>query len=119
LVNGFALGEHDALTVLREWNGSCQPTWSESALVHKIKSAAAASHQFPRGYLLGDAPTGASAAKPIALPPKPKFKPEALKRIAGKTSEIKDVVRFIAERSPVRVDTQNSASVLRRLYARG
>jgi hypothetical protein len=123
VVNGFALGEHDALTVLRDWNGSCQPPWSESELVHKIKSAAAASHQFPRGYLLGGGhagpSTGFAPATPIALPPKPKFKPGALKRIAAKTSEIKDVLRFIAERSPVRVDTQNAASVLRRLYARG
>ena len=53
------------------------------------------------------------------LPPKPEFKPETLKRVAAKTAEIKDVVRFISERSPVLVETQDSASVLRRLYRRG
>jgi len=42
-----------------------------------------------------------------------------LKRIALKMSEITDVVQFISERSPVRTETQNSASVLRRLYWRG
>ena len=120
LMNGFGLGEHDALTVLRDWNGSCLPPWSESDLVHKIKSAAAASHQFPRGYLLGsNAPGPAPSAARVALPPKPVFMPDTLKRVAAKTSDIKDVLRFIAERSPVRVDTQNAASVLRRLYARG
>ena len=42
-----------------------------------------------------------------------------MKRIAGKVPEIKDVIRFLAERSPVPVDGQDSASVLRHLYARG
>ena len=50
---------------------------------------------------------------------KPEFQPDTLRRIAAKTAEINDVVRFILQRSPVRVETQDSASVLRRLYARG
>jgi len=53
LVNGFALGEPDALALLREWNQSCLPPWSEAKLVYKIKSAASAHHKEPRGYLLG------------------------------------------------------------------
>lgn len=120
LVHGFALGEHDALTVLHEWNGSCQPPWSESELVHKIKSAVAAVHQLPHGHLLGStAFCPVPSAERIAPPSKAKFIPATLKRVAAKTAEVKDVLRFIAERSPVRVDTQNAASVLRRLYARG
>jgi len=120
LVHGFALGENDALTLLREWNASCQPPWSEAKLMHKIQSAAAASHQFTRGHLLGTTPPcPLRRAERVTPLPKPKFEPDALKRIAAKTSEIKDVLRFIAERSPVRVDTQNAASALRRLYARG
>jgi hypothetical protein len=119
LWNGFALSEADVLVLLREYNASCLPPWSEHELQHKVKSAANAAHQLPRGHLLDDGGVHQSQGKPIAPRPKPTFKPEALKRIAAKTSEIGDVVRFIAERSPVRVDTQNSASVLRRLYARG
>lgn len=133
LVHGFALGEVDALALLREWNGSCVPPWSEGELVHKIKSAASAQHKEPRGYLLKaeggrlkaelKASTSPRPSPPraerVALPAKPEFKPETLKRVARKTSEIKDVARFISERSRVRAETQDSASVLRRLYRRG
>jgi len=119
LVHGFALSEADALMLLREWNGSCVPPWSEAQLIYKIKSAANATHREVRGYLLGS-----KAPHPVPLPVaekarKPAFKPATLKRVAAKTAGIKDVVRFISERSPVRVETQDSASVLRRLYVRG
>ena len=40
LVHGFALGEADALVLLREFNQRCLPPWSEGELIHKIKSAA-------------------------------------------------------------------------------
>lgn len=124
LLHGFDLGEAEALEVMREWNGSCVPPWSESELVHKVKSARTASHQMPRGWLLGDSvtPRTCASSNASAMPPppaKPEFRPDTLKRIAAKMSEIKDVVRFISERSPVRAETQDSASVLRRLYARG
>ena len=121
LVNGFALGEADALALLQEWNVSCVPPWGESDLRHKIKSAANTVHLLPRGHLLGDdAKHGKSGStKPMPPPPpKPTFKPETLKRVAKKVSAIEDVIRFLSERSPVRVDTQDSASVLRHLYAR-
>jgi hypothetical protein len=42
-----------------------------------------------------------------------------LKRVAAKAAAVGDVVAFIKERSPVLVDAQDSASVLRRLYAFG
>jgi hypothetical protein len=124
LVHGFALGESDALTLLREWNGSCVPPWNDGDLIHKIKSAANAEHKEPRGYLLKCGmetphPGSLPKAERVTPPPKPEFKPETLKRIASKASEIGDVVRFISERSPGRVETQDSASVLRRLYRRG
>lgn len=127
LVHGFDLADADALTVLREWNGSCAPPWSEAELIHKIKTARSASHSLPRGHLLRESPDARTSgpscpARPTAMPPappKPEFKPDELKRIAAMTSEIKNVLRFISERSPVRVETQDSASVLRRLYARG
>jgi hypothetical protein len=122
LVQGFALGEADALVLLREFNQRCAPPWGESDLIHKIKSAANTVHSLPRGYLLGDGEENDRPflSKPILPPPpKPKFKKGILKRIAGKVPEIKDVIHFLAERSPVTVNGQDSASVLRHLYARG
>ena len=53
LVHGFALGEPDALALLREYNAGCVPPWSEAELVHKVRSAATAQHTEPRGWLLG------------------------------------------------------------------
>ena len=47
------------------------------------------------------------------MPPKPKFQKTVLARIANKVADIKDVIGFLAERSPVPVDRQDSASVLR------
>jgi hypothetical protein len=116
LVHGFALSEADALMLLLEWNRSCVPPWSEAELIHKIKSAASAVHRLPRGYLLNELekPGGSAAAKPIPPPPpKPKFQKTVLARIANKVRDIGDVKSFLAERSPVPVDRQDSASVLR------
>jgi hypothetical protein len=53
------------------------------------------------------------------LPPKPKFQKTVLARIANKVADIKDVTGFLAERSPVPVGGQDSASLLRHLYPRG
>ncbi len=123
LVNGFALGELDALSLLREWNQSCLPPWSEAELVHKVRSAANTVHLLPRGHLLGDGSrtngTPHPGAERVVPPPKPKFQKTVLARIANKVADIKDVIGFLAERSPVPVDGQDSASVLRHLYPRG
>jgi hypothetical protein len=143
LVNGFALGEPDALALLREYNGGCQPPWGEAELVHKITSAANTVHLLPRGHLLGESGTfniqhstsniergnTSSGLRPpspqrgegmerVVLPLKPKFQKTVLARIANKVANIKDVISFLAERSPVPVDRQDSASVLRHLYPR-
>ena len=55
LVHGFALSDQDALTLLKEWNLTCQPPWKERELRHKIASAATAQHAEARGHLLGKA----------------------------------------------------------------
>lgn len=39
LVDGFALDESTALDLLREWNKTCAPPWSERDLVRKIQQA--------------------------------------------------------------------------------
>ena len=122
LVHGFALGEADALALLREFNQRCSPPWSEGDLRHKIKSAANTVHLLPRGHLLGDGSKSgwAGSTKPLPPPPpKPQFKPDVLKRVAKKAAAIEDVIGFLAERSPVKVECQDSASVLRHLYRRG
>ena len=120
LVHGFALGEADALVLLREFNQRCLPPWSEGELIHKIQSAANANHLLPRGHLLGGENGSPVSTKPMPPPPpKPKFQKDVLKRVANNVAAIKDVVRLLSERSPVAVDRQDSASVLRHLYARG
>ena len=120
LVHGFALGEADALVLLREFNQRCLPPWSEGELIHKIKSAANVAHLLPRGHLLGGENGSPVSAKPMPPPPpKPKFQKAVLKRVANNVAAIKDVVRLLAERSPVNLERQDSASVLRHLYARG
>lgn len=39
LVRGFALSQEQALDVLAEWNGRCQPPWSSDELLDKIRHA--------------------------------------------------------------------------------
>lgn len=53
VVNGFMLNEGEAMEVLRDYNNRCDPPWSESELLHKLKSAIANPGTKPRGYLLG------------------------------------------------------------------
>ena len=122
LVHGFALAEADALSLLKEFNQRCSPPWNEGDLRHKINSAANTAHLLPRGHLLGsEAINGCPvSSKPMPPPPpKPKFQKTVLARIANKVGDIKDVVSFLACRSPVVVDRQDSASVLRHLYPHG
>ena len=53
LVHGFALGDTEAMTLLKRWNAACVPPWSESDLEHKIRSAASSPHAQPLGHLAG------------------------------------------------------------------
>lgn len=36
LVQGFGLGDDDALTILREWNTRCSPPWNDRDLMRKV-----------------------------------------------------------------------------------
>lgn len=57
LVRGFALSKADALELLQEYNGRCQPPWKRAELEHKIRSAEngpAGGTAPPMGYRLGD-----------------------------------------------------------------
>lgn len=53
LVVGFRLERDDALALLKEWNESCEPPWSDAELEHKIDGALQESGE--RGYLLNGA----------------------------------------------------------------
>jgi hypothetical protein len=121
LLNGFALGEPDALALLREWNQSCLPPWSEAELVHKVRSAASVQHKEPRGYLLnGDAPHQSSGH---LLP---------IKCGEGKADPVAVTERFLKgfrcteqdlmEASPVRLDGEwkfDGAVIVSGLYKPG
>jgi hypothetical protein len=121
LVWGFALSESDALSLLREWNQGCLPPWSEPDLIHKVRSAANAQHSFARGYLLdGNSESSATSSAPaIAVRPvrKPEFCPMVLKRVAQNVT-IRDIYGAVRLASPVQVERQDSASVLRWLYGK-
>lgn len=54
LTQGFALDEETALDAIQDWNARCKPPWTEAELRHKLKDAAKAASEKPRGYLLGE-----------------------------------------------------------------
>jgi hypothetical protein len=117
LAHGFALPDQDVLDLLREWNRSCRPPWSEAELAHKVMSAAHAHHTRPRGFLLEDqkriAPRSQQPMRTSS--PSPVFDPVILRRIAA-AAAIEDVVTFTINTSPIAVDTLRPNNVLRRLY---
>jgi hypothetical protein len=52
VVRGFALSDHEALSVLTEWNARCQPPWSERELLTKVQNARKYGRE-PLGALVG------------------------------------------------------------------
>ena len=52
LVHGFQLGYGDAMTLLAEWNLSCQPPWSDKDLAYKLREASSRNHDKPAGHLI-------------------------------------------------------------------
>lgn len=52
LVHGFQLGYGEAMTLLSEWNLSCQPPWSDKDLAHKLREASSRNHDKPAGHLI-------------------------------------------------------------------
>ena len=130
LVQGFALSKEAALGLLREWNRSCQPPWSEAELEYKVASALAARSKNPIGYLrdgkgasvraAGKAtvtPADAGVARAGPVKGKAKFQPETLKRVAALAPNVDEA--FVKERSPLCPETQTPASFLQRLYRPG
>lgn len=55
MIHGFNLAPSQALALLSaEWNGRCNPPWSQKELLHKVKQASEAPGQ--RGYLADASP---------------------------------------------------------------
>lgn len=55
LVEGFGVNtESDFLSLIRDWNASCVPPWSEEELRHKFESAMKNCDTSKRGYLLDE-----------------------------------------------------------------
>ena len=128
LVHGFALSVGEAGPLMAEYNARCSPPWSERELDYKLRSAERASHDKPRGHLLGDMPSGgggsqgarsATASEPNPPPPpapkKVNFDPVLLRQKAG---QWRGVVKqaWLANRSAVDPATVSAAEFLRLLY---
>lgn len=60
LILGFGLTPEESLPLMAEYNGRCEPPWTEKELIHKIESA----NKMPgdRGYLIGEALDHAASA---------------------------------------------------------
>src|SRR5204863_10119765 len=53
VVRGFGLSDHEAMSVLSEWNARCQPPWSERELLIKVQNARKYGRE-PLGALVAD-----------------------------------------------------------------
>jgi len=106
--------------LLREFNQRCEPPWSESELIHKIKSAANAVHLLPRGHLLGDENGSPVSAKPM---PSAAAQTEIPKRCfeAGRKQFLghQGCGSFSCRTVSGKYDGQDSASVLPESFQRG
>lgn len=128
LTHGFALDESDALTVLREYSTRCLPPWNEIELAHKINSAAKASHNKPRGHLIGSSfngqhqstfhhfPTQADA-KSAPRASQVDYDEAKLRALAAKMPGVDE--EWLWERSPVRPECMTPGAFLLRLYRPG
>ena len=75
LVHGFQLGYGDAMTLLSEWNLSCQPPWSDKDLAHKLREASSRSHDKPAGHLIQSTSAGMDLSRVTFKRPTPTVPP--------------------------------------------
>lgn len=117
LVWGYGLSPEEAMPLLMEYNGRCQPRWSQGELWHKLRSALEASHTQPRGHLLNG--TADKGELPSYEAPKKKervrFDLEALRR--AQNPDWKVDADFLRARSPLDPRKVSSGQVLDLLYA--
>ncbi len=120
LVHGFALEQHEAYPLLREYANRSDLPWSDYEVQYKVRSATNSTHDKPRGHLIGDeepaavdsarrapasapalrssasAPAMAAASAPVYSPRKLalEFDPEKLKTLAAKWRDTVNVEWF-------------------------
>jgi hypothetical protein len=113
LLHGFCLSPTEAFRLLKIYNETCQPPWSDSELRHKILSAARVSSPKGRGHLLdteGDiaSPEGIlSLANSAPIPKWPTPALDAIDRIARNGPGTFDVW----ENSPLRFESDAKEEV--------
>ena len=73
MVLGFGLSPDVALSLLREWNQTCSPPWSDKELIHKVNQAAKQPGE--RNYLRNESPERWEQIEaPVHESPKPELK---------------------------------------------
>jgi len=80
LVNDFKLAESDALTLLREYNQRCSPSWTEEELLEKISNA----QKYAKGTSGSKSSEDSSLSRNSGSHPSPGEPPEPLGRDLGK-----------------------------------
>jgi hypothetical protein len=112
LVNGFALGESEALSLLMShYNPRCMPPWSEKDVRRKVSEALRLGSKQPRGHLIGTqgkGSQGGSYSAPRSSSPQPQreakrseFDPKALEAMMCRG--FKPDYQWLAEISPIDV----------------
>ncbi len=77
LVLGFDMNQESALGVMRQWNATCKPPWSEKDLIHKLRDAD--KQEGERGYIRGVQPARFDSVHvPYYKPPAPQREPRML-----------------------------------------
>ena len=65
------------MTLLSEWNLSCQPPWSDKDLAHKLREASSRSHDKPAGHLIQSTSMGMDLSRVTFKRPTPTSVPGA------------------------------------------
>jgi hypothetical protein len=126
LVKGFDLSVDLARPLLAEYNGRCQPPWSERELEHKLRQAETTADTEARGYLIGqgkhevgaiadDRGSDRRANRVWSERPKPVYDPERLREFAGPWAQEVDLV-WLANRSSHDPASISSGLFLELLY---
>ncbi len=127
LVHGFALEDHEARPLLREYANRSDQPWSDHEVDYKLKSARNASHKEPRGHMIGEQSTPAPARadtkqapkeEPKPRPQKVTYDPAKLRTLSEKWREVVNLP-WLADRSAIDPALVTSADFLRALYPAG
>lgn len=125
LVKGFDLTKDEARPLMQEFNGRCQPPWSDAEIEHKLNQADKIPDEEPRGYLrlsntapVGGASAARPAPKPLPSPPKPTFHADRLKTFGARWRDFIDTA-WLADRSPQSAYRLTPAEYLTAVFREG